>query len=458
MYKPYIKPITKVLPDVKVPGPRISMFVVLLTRLLGRLYLFLFFGVARIVWRGEKALFDAFKRALAGKSRCIIAFRHPNGGEPQLLAWSFLFKLRHFAARKGVRFVRWPHAIFVYGYEVVRYGGWPARFVMPNIGALPIHHSKIDREGMNMIYRAIIDGPYPLALSPEGQVSYTIDSVPRLEPGAIRIGFSAAERLKEKNADIPVEILPVSVYFRFGVWGKGTMEMLLKKVEKYAGFSGPGRKKLPFVERVSQVRERILSLNEDRYKIKRDASASFEERLERVIYTALETAERILGIKSEGDFFTRLYKIRHDCWDRIFLPGVDSLAHLTRLERSTRDLRAGEGWFAARHQELADFGWYFRRAIPTEEAALHTRIEYIQNLWDFANRTMGGAFSNRINIIPRRVIIHASPSINLSERLPAYKADKKAAIATAMSDLEKAYIDCIAEASEPDLQEKKPTG
>ncbi|MDR0448638.1 MAG: acyltransferase, partial [Treponema sp.] len=188
-----------------------------------------------MVLQGEHHLIDAFKRALSGQSRCIIAFRHPNGGEPQILLWFFLFKLRGLAARKGVRFARWPHALMVYGYEVIRWGGWIARFIMPNLGAMPIHHSKMDSKGMARIYKAITDGPYPIALAPEGQVSYTADAIPRLEPGVIRIGFSAAERLKENGLDCPVEILPVSVHFRFGSWGKFTLELLIRKIEKFCG-------------------------------------------------------------------------------------------------------------------------------------------------------------------------------------------------------------------------------
>jgi len=90
-----------------------------------------------------------------------------------------------------------------------------------------------------------------------------------------------------------------------------------------------------------------------------------------------------------------------------------------------------------------DFCWYFRRPLPTEETALHNKIEYVQNLWDFANRTMGGAISGRVNIFPRKVIIHAAPPINLTERLPRYQEDKKAAFAESLSALEKAYLDCI---------------
>ena len=447
MYKPYKIPIIKVSSDIKIPEPRISKFVILIIRLLGRLYLLLFLGVARIVLHGDE-IFDTFKRALAGKSRCIVAFRHPNGGEPQLLTWFFLFKLNRLAARKGIRFARWPHSVFVYGYEVVRWGGWVSRFFMPKLGAMPIHHSKMDRQGMNRIFKAIIEGPHPLALAPEGQVSYTTDAVPRLEPGAIRIGFSAAERLANKGSDCSVEILPLSIYFRFGPLGKASMERLLKKIEKLCGFFPKDRKALPFPERLRQCRDHILNVNEGRYEISGDTSLSFEERLEKVINTALETAERMLGLKSEGECFSRLYRLRQYCWDKIFLPEVDNLKAMTRIERSVKDIQAGEAWYIDRHQELVDFCWYFRVPLPTEETPLHNKIEYVQNLWDFANRTMGGAYSDRINIFARKVIIQASPVINLSERLPSFKEDNKSAIEKAMTDLEKAYLDCIDEANQ----------
>ena len=447
MYTPYIKPVVKASPDVKVPEPRLSKFILFLLSFLARPYLATFFGSAGIVLRGEAALFDAFKKALAGESRCIIAFRHPNGGEPQLLAWYFLYKLKAAAAKKGVRFARNPHALFIYGYEVVRWGGLPARLIMPNVGAMPIHHSKIDSKGMSRIYKALAEGPYPLALAPEGQVSYTTDSVPRLEPGAIRIGFNAAQQLFQKEAAsrIPVEILPISIHFRYAPRKKRSAESLLRKTEKFCGFSR--REALPFQQRLQRCRDFILSMNEKRYGIESGPSLPFDERLDRVNDAAINTAERMLGIKGEGDFFARLYKIRHHCWDRIFLPDVDSFDRITYLERNMLNLNAGEAWHIARHQELADFCWYFRHPVPSEETALHNKIEYVQNLWDFANRTMGGAISGRVNIFPRNVIIQTAPAISISECLPLYKEDKKAAVTAIMSDMEKAFIHCISEAN-----------
>ncbi|MDR0313682.1 MAG: acyltransferase [Treponema sp.] len=443
MYKPYIKPIVKAAPDIRVPEPRISKFVLLLLKFLARPYLLTFIGRAKIILRGENYLFDAFKRALAKESRCIIAFRHAIGAEPQLLAWFFLFRFNALARKAGIKFPCRPHALFIYGYEVARWGGWVARFFMPRIGAMPIHHTKLDRQGMSRILNAIVEGPYPVALAPEGQVSYTAESVPRLEPGTFWIGFNAADRINKQGSNIPVEVLPLSIYSRFGAKEKSTLETLIRKIEAYTNISGKEARALPLTKRLELCREHILEVNENRYEIKSDKNIPFENRLDTVINTALETGERMLGIKGEGDFFTRLYYLRQICWDLIILPGVDSLDNMTPAKRSTADLRAGEAWYASRHMELADLGWYFRVPLPQESDPLHIKTEYCQNLYDFANRTMGGAFGNRKNILPQRVIIQAAPVINLTERLPSYKADKRAAMDTAMKDLEKTYLDSI---------------
>jgi hypothetical protein len=445
MYKPYKTPIVTALPDVKVSEPRLSKLALFIVKVLGRLYLFMLFGSAKIVTHGEKTLIDVFKRSLSGDSRCIIAFRHPDGREPQLLAWFFLFRLGVLAVKNKIRFARRPHAVFVYGYEVVRWGGSLARYIMPNLGAIPIHHTKMDSKGMARIYSAIQNGPYPLALAPEGQVSYSTDTVPRLEVGIVRIGFQAASKLAETNRNCPLEILPLSIHFRYGKSGKTAMEKLLKKIEKLCAFARGESASLSFEERLRKCRDFILEVNEARYGVKSGDSLSFEQRLEQVVNAALETAERMLGIKSEGDFFPRLYKVRHDCWDRIFLPGVNSFKNMTRVQRGIMDIGAGEAWHVARHQELADFGWYFRRPLPAEESALHEKAEYVQNLFDFANRTMGGAISGRVNIPPSKVIIKTVSGIDLSARLEQYKEDKKAAVAATVSDLEKAYLDCINE-------------
>jgi len=308
---------------------------------------------------------------------------------------------------------------------------------------MPIHHSKIDTKGMARINKAIADGPYPLVLAPEGQVSYFADHLPHIESGVVRIGYQTAQNLADKNIDHPVEILPIGIHMRYDKWGKKSMDRLLKKIEKFCGFTGKTSAAIPFGKRLSRCRDYILVLNENRYSIKNEGNIPFEERLEKVINASLETAERMLGIQASGDFFARLYKVRQICWDRIFLPDLDDLDNLTYAERNMLDLKAGEAWYIARHQEIADFSYYFKRPVPDDDAALPVKIEYVQNLWDFTNRTMGGAFSGRVNIFPAEITIQAVPVINLSKKLSRYREDKKAAVAETMTSLEKIFLDML---------------
>ena len=447
MYKPYVKPVSAALPDVNVREPRISKLVLFVLRMLSGLYIYFLFGVKKMVVRNGRSFFEAYQRALEGKSRCIIAFRHPNGTEAQVLMHFILFKLRGEARKAGIKFCRRPYVSFVYGYEVARWGGSMARWVLPGTGAMPVHHTKVDSAGMNRIFKAVTDGPYPLAIAPEGQVSYSTESVPRLEQGTVRIGFQVAERLKKQGKDCPVEILPLSTHYRFGSGGVRSLNKLIKKIEKYTGMEDDSAE---FTERLRRSRDYILEKNEKRYGITAGKDQAFNERIDILMEAALSRAERILGIRAKSsDLVDRMYHIRQVSWDRMVIPDVTSLDHLTLLERGILDLNSGEAWHASRHMELVDFVWYFRVPIPSGDAPIHVRIEYAQNLWDFINRTLGGTFSVRImNVHPKQLLIQAAPVINLTSRLNDYKENKKDAIAAAMNDMEKAYLDCIDRAAE----------
>ncbi|MDR0447310.1 MAG: acyltransferase [Treponema sp.] len=446
MYKPYIKPVSVASPDIIVPEPHISKLVILLSRIVGGLYLFFGFGIARIVLRNGHFLFNAFQQALEGKSRCILAFRHARGEEPQFLMWFIIFKLRSFAGKAGIKFCRKPHAVIVYGYEVARWGGKFTRWVLSGLGAMPVHHTKLDSAGLSRIINTVSEGPYPLVIAPEGQVSYTTEFVPRLEQGTIRIGFQAIERLEKQDRDCPVEILPISIHYRYGSMGRRSLNKLIRKIEKYTGFKDLNA---GFTARLERARNFILEQNEKRYGITPNNNQDFSGRVDTIMNAALTRAETILGIQArDSEPIVRLYRIRQICWDRIVIPGIYKLDNVTLIERALLDLGAGEAWHASRHMELVDFVWYFRVPIPAEDAPLHIKIEYAQNLWDFANRTMGGAFSNRVfNVHPKRLLIQVASPINLNERYNEYKKNKKSAVAGAAKDLENAYIDCINEAA-----------
>ena len=75
------------------------------------------------------------------------------------------------------------------------------------------------------------------------------------------------------------------------------------------------------------------------------------------------------------------------------------------------------------------------------------KIEYVQNLWDFANRTMRGAYANRINIHPKSVTIQAGQVINLNAALEEYQRDRKETVRKLLSRLQDAYTDLTAQST-----------
>jgi hypothetical protein len=233
--------------------------------------------------------------------------------------------------------------------------------------------------------------------------------------------------------------------FNYGRGGERAAEALLRKVEKLCGIrtetSGAGG----LAERFLDCREIILHVNEKRYGISPEPGLSWDERAAMLLKAALDYCAGILGIRdNRAEHFDRLYYLRQICWDRIFLPEKESGKETkTEIERAVEDLRAGEAWHAARHMEIADFTWYFRDPPPGEDAPLQRRVEYVQNLWDFANRTMGGAYANRVNIHPRLITIQAGPVINLSAAMEEYRQDRKGTVRKIVSRLEEAYLELV---------------
>ncbi|MDR2052353.1 MAG: hypothetical protein LBP80_02985, partial [Treponema sp.] len=278
------------------------------------------------------------------------------------------------------------------------------------------------------------------------QVSYTLAEEPRIESGTVRIALTVAEQLlvyagkddtRAARENCPaVEIIPVSLYPEYGRKALIAAERLLRRVEYICGIrdklSAPNANTFDLsrldlsrlTERFLRCREIILALNEKRYGLDRGDAArdrqDFGARLDAVIEAALQSASAILRIdRPFGDTINRLYAIRQVCWDRIFPENTD-LSALPALERAFLDLRAGEAWYAARHMELADFSFYFHRPPGESPASI---VEYAQNLYDFANRTMGGIFGTRRKIAPAAIRISAAPPINITEMLLAAGAE-----------------------------------
>ena len=444
-----MRPIGSARPDVHLKTPELCLQAMALLRVLAWPYLALVLGYKSVDIRGAGRLVEAFRAHLSGRARVILAFRHPYGDEAQLLGWVFLRGVAREARKLGVRLPYSPHALFVHGYEVPRWGGPLIRWLLPRVGAMPVHHAKIDSVGMGRIKEAIINGRYPLALAPEGQVSYASEWLPRLEQGTVRLGMAAADELERAGRSEPVHVIPVSIHHRYGPEAVPSLERLVARILEFAGIQSlPGS---TIRERLESGVERILALAEENYGLsggqspERGQSSTRDKRLAQVISRALDASERILGLSpGTGDPIERVYRIRQAGWDRVFLEGTEP-RYLPPLERALADRRAGEAWYAMRHMELVDFCWYFRCETPEETAPLHLVVEYAQNLWDFGSRLAGGAISERVIVKPKKAVVVIGETLDLSAILPEWRKNRKASVAGTTAALGAAYLACIEE-------------
>jgi hypothetical protein len=363
-------------------------------------------------------------------------------------------------------------ARFVHGYEVPLWSGAFIRWLLPRVGAVPVYHVKFDKPSVERIRAILRKSPYPLALAPEGQVSYRAESLPRLERGALRLGFWCAEELRAAGRAEHVVVLPISVYYHFDEDGIGRVEALVARLEADLGLSlspsastlgwGFGReeRRAALLARLEAVDAALISVAEGYYGISaRGAAAthpaSRDERLGALLEEALARAEATFGLQAQGDRIARVYRIRQEGWNRIYPEsGVPPRGSLARL---LADRKAGEAWYVMRHMEFVDLCNYLDSGYPRCSAvgdadggtgggiSFDRLVETAYSVVDFASRLSGGNFSDRPSVLGRRAVISIDPPIDLSERYGDYENDRRRAMDTAFSDLEKSFMSSIKE-------------
>jgi hypothetical protein len=405
------------------------------------LYLRLILRFRKIAFIDGERLVRAFGDFQEGGNRLLIAFRHPYGDEPQLLAHAFARLLPREARRRGSPLRKTAHAIFVHGYEVPLWSGPLVRWLLPRAGAIPVHHVKFDSKGIGRIVGALKDGDYPLALAPEGQVSYTSSTVPRLEQGFARIAFWTAEALMKEGRSERTMILPLSVHYHYGKNANRTLERMLGMLEADCGLAGtageaPSRRLRAAAEAIVAMAERFYS--DSGRPPSSPPGVALKGRWSAVVEAALQSGEKALNLPSDGSVEHRFYRIRQEGWDRIYRTDLDGMAPLAR---SLADRAAGEAWYAMRHMETADIGAYLDFDADLSDAATDDLVETAANYWDLTSRLRGGNISDRLRFFNKDAYLVVGEPLEVGERLSAYQIRRKEALRDLTAELANRFRD-----------------
>jgi hypothetical protein len=436
---------------------RLSPIAVGIERILGGAYVRFALRIRGVEFRHPERLVEAWRDQLEGRTRLILAFRHPYGEEPQLLSHAFTSLLPRLARRMGAPLPGPTLARFVHGFEVPLWNGPIVRWILPRTGAVPVYHVKFDKPSVERILAILREGPSPLALSPEGQISYRAETLPRLERGALRMGFWCVEELRAAGRDERVLVLPISVRYAFDEGGIGSLEAMLSGLERDLGMPVATRAKgAPRAERLASLLARIEALDlgliaaaEGYYGLSKapgSTRASRDERLDALLEAALRRAEATFGLKPQGDRIARVYRIRQEGWDRVY--PESARAPRRSLARLLSDRRAGEAWYVMRHMEFVDLCHYLDSAYARggEPGLSFDRlVEAAYSVADAASRLTGGDITDRPSVLDRRASIEIGEPIDLSERFDHYTRDRKGAMDAAFEELGNGYLKSIKE-------------
>ena len=440
-------------------APGVDPLALALIEAVGPLYAKFALRLKSMDFIGGEHFVEAARDFYEGRARLLIAFRHPYGDEPQFLMYAMHRALPREAKRLGRPLAHKAHCLFLHGYEVPLWSGPLVRWILPRSGSMPVYHARLDGAGLRRIRTTMSDGAHPLAIAPEGQSSYRSETLPRVERGALQFGFWCAEELEAKGRVEKVHVLPVSVHLKYREEDIGALETLGADLETKLGLA-PGRsgqedgidaasRRRSLGLRLRAIDLAIIDLAESFYALRPGSMDTRDTRWQAILETALRRAEAMLGLPSDGEQIARVYRIRHEGWNRIF-PELD-LGSLPPLERELADRRAGEAWYAMRHMETVDLGFYLDADYLESQLAagasptIGRLAETAYNLADLCTRLTGGDISDRPNILDRHLVLVAEPPLEMRSRLENYRADRRSALEKAEADLVDAYHHAIKE-------------
>ncbi len=410
--------------------PRFVPWVYALMRLSSPVYDRLAEGIAGFQTHGVERLIAAYQRFYRREARLLIAFRHAARHDPPVMVQLLCRILPREARRRRQALGGLPHAHFLYGRGVTLWAGGGAAFLIPRIAGLPVVNRRADTRALRNIRHFLTEGPHPVALAPEGQVTYHNHRLGPMEQGSARLAVWCQEELDRQGRAEEVLVLPVGIEYRFPRDPERLLERLIARITRSGGLTAPPPG--PARERLLDLTEQLVGRIETYYArffagvrgaggaspgatpgllpgatpgLLPGASPGLRERIERACDAALRVPERFMGLQTEGDLLSRVFTVRQRGWDYLFRGDVPPQGRASPVDRLLADRLADEAYLHLRHNELVDVLEYVQPDYIGPGASPNRLVEYALNLADVQNRLLGGDISSRYSPPGKRVLI-----------------------------------------------------
>lgn len=453
---------TRVQPPLRHIPPRFNAPLFRLVAAVYPVYIRFALDIRRVTVEGMDRLLAHYRLFQERKIRLIIAFRHPHLDDGALMARLLGNAVRDAARRERRRtasggLARPPFAHFVYDRGAPLWAGPFIGWLLPRMGGISVFRGKLDSQSVGDIRWALLHADHPLAIAPEGAVSYNERRAAPLETGVAHFAFWGVRDLSAAGRGERVVILPVVPVYRHGPDAVKGLERLARYLERECGLRFDEARPLPV--RLRAIAHHLLSTAETFYRrfyahsavvlspgeeAGSTADAHFlspeRERIEAIVEAALSSAERSLNLSCSGSPIDRVRRVEQACWDRIFRSDIPDIAALSPLERSLADRLARETSLTMRHLQLADIMVYLSELAIPDDAGVDELAEAASNLAGMLARLEGGDISATPRIGSRTVSFRIGRPLSVSERWESYLRNRPAAVEEVMTALREEFI------------------
>ncbi len=398
-------------------------------------------------------LVDLYRQFQAGKTRFLIAFRHPQAKDPLCLGYLLAKLVPKVARQQGIGLQSPSHAHFIYDRGIPLWAGSHSGWLASRLAGTPIQRGKADWMGLRSARNLFANGNFPMAAAPEGATNGLSEIVNPLEPGIAQLGFWCAEDLHKAGRDEQVFILPVGIEYSYITSPWDAIANLLGQLEATSGVSGDANKfdvsalssQLPsayhsLYARLLNLSEHLLCLVEDFYtrfyhqklpkpeiviEESQDINQAIANRLHALLNVVLQVAEQYFDLPAKGNFNDRCRRVEQAAWNYMFREDFKDISALSPLEKALGDRVAEEANLHMWHMRLVESfvavtGSYIREK-PTAERFAETTLL----IWDMVTRIQGGNPFKCPQLGKQRAKITIGKPLSVSERYPTYSNSRR---------------------------------
>lgn len=378
----------------------------------GGWYLRLFERVRKVELHNEEKIIQELEKFYQGENRVIIAFRHAAKEDAPVMMYALNRRLNRKIRsanrrRRGTKKII-GHAKFLYGRDVLDWAGKAAAWLFPRIGCVPVQNRSTNRTGLTILRTEMQEGRFPIALAPEGQVTYHMYQSSEISSGIASLAYWGQQSTKN------VTVVPVALTYRHTDDPDLFIREMLLKWEKLSGQSLERAHDTPIIQLLIQATEKTVELLEQVYSIASDIQSDLRDRIIAVCEKALQTAEMMCGLQAEGTLLDRLFRIRYQGVEAI-RPELFDPKELPPVQRSIADLHALEAHVYLRHSQIVDVLQYIDPDYISPPCSSGRACEYVLNLLDVLNRVRGGNINTRYTPKGKRAMVSFGEPVRLQE-------------------------------------------